>query len=204
MEIALGLLIVGLMMGVILKGQSLIEQARLHKTISQLAHYQSAFLSFKEIYGALPGDWGKASSILGDKAPDGNDNQRVDGLGLEGETLSFWKHLVMSGLIIGGWGPEGVPASPLGGWVTVEEDPDGLSGLWMMLGKRGQGKRNNFALLTPQQAAAVTRRLDDGLPFSGDVRSQDGADVPPGSCVKDNQFNVENPNPACVLYMALR
>lgn len=214
-ELAISLLIIGLILGGILKGQELIVQARLQKTLSQIISYQMAYLTFKEKYQALPGDFAGASYYWGETARDGNQNGRIEGKGreLHTEATAFWHHLTLAHLIsvsrplsissshVMQYG-QGLPASPLGGGFTVEESPDSLNGLWLILGSEA-GLRGTGALLTPEQAAFLNRKLDDGYPLSGHVQSREGEGVPLGQCIEGGAYNLRVKDKTCVLYVCL-
>jgi prepilin-type N-terminal cleavage/methylation domain-containing protein len=214
-ELAIALVVIGLILGGIFKGQELIERGRLQKTISQIAEYQIALTHFIEHYEALPGDFNLASATWGQQALDGNQNGVVGGHGLErgSEAVGFWQHLFLAGLIQdsgrsaqGGevhFG-QGVPKSPLGGGFTVETDPEpDLKGLWMLLGQEA-GNRGNGPLLTPSQAMAIDKKLDNGDPLSGRIRAKEGTGVSSGHCVAKGRYAVHHKEPACVLYISLQ
>lgn len=55
-ELAIVLVIVGLLIGGILKGQQLMENASVTATVSQIKAIEAATTSFLDSYGALPGD----------------------------------------------------------------------------------------------------------------------------------------------------
>ncbi len=55
-ELAIVMTIIGLLIGGILKGQELLENARTTSTIAQFKSYEAAVTAFKDIYDALPGD----------------------------------------------------------------------------------------------------------------------------------------------------
>lgn len=55
-ELAIVMTIIGLLIGGILKGQELMNGARLSATIAQVNSYRAAAISFRDTYGALPGD----------------------------------------------------------------------------------------------------------------------------------------------------
>ena len=81
-EIAIVLVIIGLLLGGILKGQELITSARVRSLISQQDGIKAAFYGFQDRYRALPGDYASASTNIlmtttGANA-DGNGNGRVD------------------------------------------------------------------------------------------------------------------------------
>lgn len=213
-ELAIALIVIGIILGGILKGHELIESARIKKTISQITHYQMALAAFIDQYEALPGDFGSATATFGSQTHNGNQNGVVEGRGLasQGEALEFWQHLASAGSIPNpGIAPQngqghfglGAPASSLGGGFTVETAPEsGLEGLWLILGSEN-GNRGNGPLLTPAQASVLNRKLDDGNPLTGHVRSREGNGISPGKCVQQGSYNLQTQEPACVLYIYL-
>ncbi len=55
-ELAIVMTIIGLLIGGILKGQELLENARVTSTIAQVKSYDAAITAFRDIYDYLPGD----------------------------------------------------------------------------------------------------------------------------------------------------
>src|SRR5688572_7753278 len=115
-ELAIALMIIGLLVGGILRGQELYNIAKLNKTIKQYQSYVAASISFRDVYdGQLPGDMAIADrKIPGCEA--GNTNSCINGNGdnrVGGETglwdgtqypiitenTQYWKHLVLAKLI---------------------------------------------------------------------------------------------------------
>lgn len=210
-ELAIVLVILGLLIGGVLKGKELIDGARLKRIVSQLQEYQLATSTFLDKYDALPGDFNKASTLIKSGLRNGKGNGTIEGAGLAvgSEALAFWSHLAYAGLI-GNPGPDGTenlgefgkgaPESSLGGGFTVENNPQGLRGLWFILGTK-KGDHGDGALLTPAQAMSIDKKLDNGHPTSGKVRAMDGRDVQSHACVTQNgTYNLENPDRACALF----
>ena len=69
-ELAIVMTIIGLLIGGILKGQELLENARVTSTIAQVKGYEAATTGFRDIYGGLPGDLPNAGKLI----PGCNDN----------------------------------------------------------------------------------------------------------------------------------
>lgn len=210
-ELAVVLIIMGLLIGGILKGRELIDSARLKRIASQLNEYRFATSAFLDKYDALPGDFSKASRLIQPDLRNGNGNGIIEGAGLapESEALAFWSHLAGAELIgspglqgdqnRGEFG-KGAPATSLGGGFTIENNPHGLSGLWFILGKKN-GDHGDGALLTSTQAMSLDTKMDNGHPTSGKVRAFDGSDVAPHACITERgEYNVKNEEPACVLF----
>lgn len=210
-ELAVVLIIMGLLIGGILKGRELIESARLKRAVAQLNEYRLAATTFMDKYDALPGDFSKAHDLIHPSLRNGNGNTIIEGAGLApgSEALAFWSHLAGAGLI-GRPGPlaaqnqgdfgGGAPESSLGGGFTIEHNPHGLSGLWFIMGTKN-GDHGDGALLTPDQAMSLDKKMDNGYPTSGKVRAFDGSNVSPHACVTERgTYNVDNKEPACALF----
>lgn len=151
-ELAIVMTIIGLLIGGILKGQEMIENARLTSTIAQVKAYQAAIHTFKDKYDQIPGDFSRALNRLPNctaatYCQNGNGNAHVDNgtaaspnpdynssvIGYY-ETIQFWKHLSAADLISGvnpsantaatslAWGRTH-PSSPLGGGFEFYYDP---------------------------------------------------------------------------------
>ena len=58
------MVIIGLLIGGILKGQELIKNAAVSATAAQLKAFESAYTTFVDIYGAKPGDLSTASTKI--------------------------------------------------------------------------------------------------------------------------------------------
>lgn len=63
-ELAVVLTIIALLIGGVLKGQEMIEDARVVSTVAQVYSYEGATATFKKVYSELPGDMPEASDRL--------------------------------------------------------------------------------------------------------------------------------------------
>lgn len=123
-ELSIVLVILGLLVGGVLSGQSLIRAAELRSVTSEYSKWHSAAHAFRDKYFALPGDMPNATAFWGALDIDGNglgSNCRGESSGLatcngdgDGaicqsgtctsqtyEAMLFWKHLANAGLIEG-------------------------------------------------------------------------------------------------------
>lgn len=64
-ELSIVLVILGLLVGGVLTGQSLIRAAELRSVSTEFAKYQAAVNTFRDKYFALPGDMNNATSFWG-------------------------------------------------------------------------------------------------------------------------------------------
>ena len=105
-EIAIVLVIVGLLLGGILKGQDLINGARVRNLADMNAGVQAAYYGFIDRYRQVPGDMtaAAAASAIGDPAitVGGNANGRIDAADW-GEASALWVHLTRAGLLQGSY-----------------------------------------------------------------------------------------------------
>jgi prepilin-type N-terminal cleavage/methylation domain-containing protein len=112
-ELAIVIVIIGLLVGGVLQGQELITQAKIRAQIKQLAEYDTAIISFKGKYGFLPGDipydligrYGLVDRYLGNTNIHNGNGLVNDSAGSApmthawGEALFFFRHLEKSKLI---------------------------------------------------------------------------------------------------------
>lgn len=127
-ELSIVLVILGLLTGGVLAGQSLIRAAELRSVASEALRYQAALMAFRDRYMELPGDmvnatrfWGAADAGDGlgadcftvssnDKATCNGDGdgyirnpQGATGLWTYGERWHAWKQLANAGLVEGSY-----------------------------------------------------------------------------------------------------
>ena len=118
-ELSIVLVILGLLVGGILGGQSLVHASQLRSITTDLDRYEASIATFRDTYHALPGDmtnatlyWGKDNTNCpgntGTAQPNGTCNgdgngQLVagGGVGVTAEIFQFWKQLALAGLIEG-------------------------------------------------------------------------------------------------------
>ena len=115
-EIAIVLVIIGLLLGGVLKGQELITSARVRNLIAQQDGIKAAFFGFQDRFRAYPGDYASASSTLkcptGSSCLNGNGNGIIqsDAVALPGgteqqqhEEILAWMHLASAGFLNGSY-----------------------------------------------------------------------------------------------------
>jgi prepilin-type N-terminal cleavage/methylation domain-containing protein len=112
-EIAIVLVIIGLLLGGVLKGQELITSARVRNIISQQDGIKAAYFGFLDRFRGLPGDYsGATANIAGVSAAsgcglpasqgNGDGNGRIDNIAAAPfENVLAWEHLSKAGFING-------------------------------------------------------------------------------------------------------
>src|SRR5689334_4874691 len=71
-EIAIVLVIIGLLLGGILKGQEMITQAKIKNSVADFSGLSAAYYGYQDRYRAIPGDDGGATRWAGAIAGNGN------------------------------------------------------------------------------------------------------------------------------------
>jgi prepilin-type N-terminal cleavage/methylation domain-containing protein len=111
-EIAIVLVIIGLLLGGVLKGQELITSARVRNLIAQQDGIKAAFFGFQDRFRSMPGDYATASTTLkcpsGTTCLNGNGNGVIEtaaaGTGVEPhEEILTWMHLSSAGFLNGSY-----------------------------------------------------------------------------------------------------
>jgi len=183
-EIAIVLVIVGLLIGGVLKGQEMITNAKLKRIESDNAGFAAAMFSYQDRYLQLPGDDSAAGgrfdfySIGGIGANANGDGDGVIGDGTDWDTIAlfgtwapgaalgvqetskFFGHLRAAGLIPGGSGTDSTrPSNAYGGLIGIQNGAVLLAGHVVIFGQ-----------IEGAIARILEGRLDDGLIATGRMR----------------------------------
>ena len=102
-EIAIVLVIIGLLLGGVLKGQELITSAKVRNIISQQDGIKAAYFGFQDRYRAIPGDYAQAKANIKDTAVEGDGNGIIDPKATINEAIAAWDHLSHAGFINGSY-----------------------------------------------------------------------------------------------------
>ncbi len=188
-ELAIVLVVIGLLLGGILKGQELIESARARNLISQIDSIKAAYYAFQDKYRAIPGDYPGALahanlSGIANNQIGGNGDGVVRDTPMARESLLAWVHLSHANLISGNYQANGNQPDPLGEW---PRNPYGAT-LQLQYDDQftGSGGVPRLNLKTGNQVPArilaeIDRKIDDGRANSGQFRfsAYDGGGGPP-------------------------
>jgi len=169
-EIAIVLVIIGLILGGVLKGQVLIDNAKYKNFVKDIESYRAGVYTFQDTYRALPGDIGVITA-LDDNAIAGDGNGVIDDAECsadEDESCLVWSHLRYAGIIAGDPSLKDETAPPThtyGGQVSAIATGSWANGV------------NEIKILTLGIPGDVAQRydneFDDGDPRSGSVARYD-------------------------------
>ena len=172
-EIAIVLVIIGLLLGGILKGQELINSAKAKSLANDFRAIPVYIYGYQDKFRALPGDDAQASAhvSLSPAAGNGNGNGRIDGnfdsVTATDESVLFWQHVRGAGFATGDTTAGGsLPTNADGGRLGVTSTkPIGgdatFNGTYYLCSR---GIRGKFAKM-------IDTQLDDGKTNAGSVRA---------------------------------
>ncbi|MEO5362196.1 MAG: prepilin-type N-terminal cleavage/methylation domain-containing protein [Magnetococcus sp. DMHC-8] len=162
LELAIVLLVIGLLLGGVLQGRQVVEAARSKRLALETAIVGDALRTYRSLYAAWPGDDPRA----GERWPGavaGNGNGMIDGHWwperANEESSLVWSHLRHARLIAGEGSDTTPPRHPLGGRIGVGQRPLGLPGPAICLEE-----------IPTQLAAGYDRQFDDGSWNTGRIR----------------------------------
>lgn len=172
-EIAIVLVIIGLILGGVLKGQELITSAKIRNVANDFNGISAAYYSYQDRYRAMPGDdpnaagrWTTSKNGDGNATIAGKFDNAVTGDPTSAqESNLLWQHLRLAGLVAGpttGAGSGNQPQNAVGGITGVQSGPAlGLNGLVICTTN-----------LPGKVANAIDSQFDDGIPNTGQVRAE--------------------------------
>jgi prepilin-type N-terminal cleavage/methylation domain-containing protein len=215
-ELAIVLMIIGLLIGGILKGQELIQNARITSFVAQTKSVSAALLTFQDSYGALPGDIPNPGTRLPNCTATNNCNAAGNGNGMISdfgmESTNSVNHLgkanVLSGFDTNSY--PGSPTTPFGGYFFIQTRSMDFTATPIPRGHY-LSYYNDIAnmagdFITTPQAARIDRKIDDGLPRSGSVIATEGYDVDyttTGNCLNGTAYAETSPSNFCSLLIGL-
>jgi prepilin-type N-terminal cleavage/methylation domain-containing protein len=203
-EIAIVLVIIGLLLGGVLKGQELVEQSKIKRAVNDFNNISAAFATYQDRYKALPGDDINAATrwttIIGGAAATAGNGDNIMTAALAqvftgtaaNEGGLAWQHLRASGLVSGDMSTAATSTTP-------EQTPFNSSyGFGVSATAFALGIAPTFcASLPPKAAEQLDRQLDDGRPGTGKIRAGVATAVkntaPVAAAQAANAVYVDNP-----------
>lgn len=191
LELSIVLVIIGLIVGGVTAGQSLVRGAELSAITREVDGYRAAIATFQEKYNSLPGDMPNAKSywpgctdsvwsVMNTCNGDGNNKLIWGG----DEDLRFWQHLSLAGIIPGSYSGDrdatyfhsiglNVPGSRISGaghsiypytvgWTSL------IGRNYILYGKISGGSISG-AVVSPAELSLMDKKFDDGLGSSGTI-----------------------------------
>jgi len=172
-EISLVLVVIGLILSGVLKGQALIDNARARAMASQIQNISAAWYGFIDRYRAMPGDFQAANTRISDAMGTGDGNGRIN---TAAEAAQVWQHLSESGFVSGSYDGNGgtsgalgdtdcanttCPQNPFGGFMKVVSTDGGNGRLHLSTGDK----------IPARILMQLDIQLDDGNADAGNFRA---------------------------------
>lgn len=173
-EIAIVLVIIGLLLGGVLKGQALVDSAKVKALQGEFNSVQTMYNAYVDKYKAIPGDDADATSHLPTGAVAGGGNGLIDTLTWIGaatpvstnESSLFWQHVRLAELATGAY-TSGLAKNAVGGYLGITSSsnllhpttPSTTAGLHVICSSAIPGKL----------ARQLDIAMDDGVPSTGSV-----------------------------------
>jgi prepilin-type N-terminal cleavage/methylation domain-containing protein len=201
-EIAIVLVIIGLLLGGVLKGTELIENSKVKRAVSEINGITSAMYSYQDRYQYLPGDDGLTlANLTGRGGPwagvtvFGNRNGVVAAgtavtFNPTLESLGFWQHLKAAGFIAGNpsdIGTAALPRNAFGGVLGFTTTAVGAPATNQI-----SGRILCLSQVPGKSATALDAQLDDGNGSTGRMRAflgVAGTNTVPGSTALAAPYN---------------
>lgn len=173
-ELAIVLVIIGIILGAILKGQELINNAKVKRLYNQYRETLAAVYTYYDRYGRFPGDDPGANATRWSTLPGGITAGNGDGTwggaaifncadGNNAEQCKTWLHLRLANIISGPTTAAGTlnPANVYGGSIGVGyQNIQGLTNNWIA-----------FDNVPGEVALSLDEQYDDGAPNTGSIRT---------------------------------
>jgi prepilin-type N-terminal cleavage/methylation domain-containing protein len=179
-EIAIVLVIIGLLLGGVLKGQELINSAKVKNLATDFKNIPVYIYGYQDKFRALPGDDGSAASHV-DGASVASTGGTINNGVIEGEwdtstptdeTMRFWQQIRMAGLATGPTGAAAdiLPTNSVNGVIGITNSgtdnpdpnaPNGIKGSYIICSASILGK----------YAKQLDIQMDNGDPLTGSMRT---------------------------------
>ncbi len=179
-ELSIVLVIIGLIIGGVLTGQQIIQNARITNAVNAIQAYQAQFQTYAQNYGALPGDDPSATTRFPNASIGGSGDGNGNGDGLVGSGSSFdtssfstpggesrllWAHLRAAGLV----------KNQVTAGTTAVQPPNPFGGVYGFQNGAFSGAFTTTVLclskLPANAAQAIDARIDDGTSNAGTIQA---------------------------------
>jgi len=214
-ELAIVLVIIGLIIGGVTTGSSLIKQSQVRSVIYDITNFKNSINAFKLQYGQLPGDFNNATALFGGGTANGNGDEHIlySGGPNANESLRMWQHLDLAGILPGnytgvggGTGNEAdigtnTPPSKLnnGGYYIDYGTFNGYSTSANILyfGAFTANSQCNSSVISANYAYNIDLKMDDGQPMNGVVHGFHPTLGTPNCRSSNTAYNISDQTTKC-------
>ena len=190
-EIAIVLVIIGLLLGGVLKGQELINSAKVKNLANDFRVIPTYIYAYQDKFKSLPGDDNSvATHVTGGTAGTGGTlgNGVIEGAWNVDETGTvesniFWQHVRLANLAAGPTTPAAgfAPTNAVGGRIGVSSATDALIGVDNLAANAANPLRGTYQVCSTgiqgKFAKQLDIQMDDGNTNSGSMRARPAANA---------------------------
>lgn len=232
-ELAVVVVIIAFILSAVLKGQNLINAAKIEAIVAEVSKNKVSITSFYNKYGKYPGDFNEAVANWGATTKDGDDDGKIEFINTLGtptyEGYLAWQHLTYAQMTSDpyvGTATTGaavpvtdIPASRIGGGFFLDYSSSATNYDHVTSGAYGFLAKNVMILgtpvatsaspvlvngvMTPNQAMELDVKMDDGVPTTGRVRGADGSASTAGNCQATNIYVITKTGKDCIMIFKL-
>ncbi|MGC9046204.1 MAG: prepilin-type N-terminal cleavage/methylation domain-containing protein [Thermodesulfovibrio sp.] len=175
-ELAIVLVIIGIIIGAVLKGQELINNAKIKRAYNQYREILAAFYTYYDKYGKYPGD-DNTAQLRWPGSTNGNNNGVIEGFefncnaGATTETCQAWLHMRLANILTGATDNNGTknPSNIYGGNIAIGYAfVQGLATMWI-----------GFQNVPGEVCLALDQLYDDGNYNTGSIRGSGNYNTSP-------------------------
>lgn len=187
-EMAIVLVIIGLLLGGVLKGQELIDNSKIKNAMNDIKGVSAAFNGYYDRFRAIPGDDNNGGALFSTRGGSwanipATASGNADGVlavtspfaATADENRYFWSHVRAAGLLSGDAAAQiGIPMLPknaFGGLIGVTGGTAAGTGVY---GMPANGKYVCLGSIPGKAARAMDVAMDDGVANTGVMRSASG------------------------------
>jgi prepilin-type N-terminal cleavage/methylation domain-containing protein len=205
-ELSIVLVVIGLIVGGVVGGQSLIKAAKVHSLVKEVNQIKVATSIYDLQYDAMPGDMIDASEYwpsVGNGNGDGVVAINNGFMGNAGEAQRAFQHLNLSGIYpfayeyvypteVGKVYPESSWGNGAGYSYYVSQFAGQMyfDNSIIVGANPGVSFMINYPSFTPTEAKLIDKKVDDGLSGRGNVRAKSNSGYPP--CIQNRAFRVDS------------
>lgn len=156
-EIAIVLVIIGLLIGGVLKGQTMIQNAKIKRVVKSADELRAAVYTFYDKYGVFPGDENNTAIPPGD-GHNGNGTGQIDAA----EADMAFEDLTITNIISGNFDGDGVDSYPR----------HAFGDIYLVSWATRAGRTDHFIRydnLPPAVAQEIDTKYDDGIWNTGSI-----------------------------------
>ena len=166
-EVAIVLVIIGLMLGGVLKGQELINSAKVKNLAGDFRNIPVFIYGYQDKFRALPGDDAAATThVTASRSGDGNgviDGKWNDLAATDSEAFNFWQHIRLAGLSPGSTdrsNADYIPKNASSGKIGVQS---GSASNPSIKDKDGNPIRGSYIICSDNIPGKLVKQLDTAM-----------------------------------------